>query len=67
MDVDSILKNRIILKLRTKIADLTLQLAESESKAELFKEQLEIRDRELAELQKDDEKMKDSDLENVVK
>lgn len=67
MNIEEVLKNKIILKLQQQISGLTYKIAETESKAELFKELLEIREQELLAFQKDDEKMQNLGSENVLK
>lgn len=66
MKLDDAFKNKVIVKLHLQVADLSVKLAEAEAKAELFKELLEIREKELAKA-KDDKKMKNLPTPKEVK
>lgn len=68
MSIDDTFKNKVIVKLHLQVADLSVKLAEAEAKADLFKELLEIREKELALAKaKDDKKMKNLPTTKEVK
>lgn len=66
--MNELFMTKVIEKLKAQVAELVGSLAEAQAKSDLFRETLQAREVEIAELraQKDDENVQDSDLEYEV-